>query len=71
MGKKKFGHAMQIVSLLLFIIMALACASQSSMVDSLNGEAGSRRGNSSGSTEGAAIETPADSITASYDLALN
>lgn len=69
MGKKIFGHAMQIVALLLFIIMALACATQADAIGAK--EDLKREGSSSGSTEGAAIETPADSITASYDLALN
>ena len=71
MEKKKIYHGIQLMAFLLFIVMALACASQKSMVDSINGEAGSRGNNSSSSNEGASIETPTDSISALYDLALN
>lgn len=71
MDKKRICHSMQLMAFLLFIAMALACASQKSIADSINGEAGSRGSNSSSSNEGAAIETPVDSISAFYDLALN
>lgn len=68
----KFGHGIQILALLIFIVMALACASSESAL--INGGAagvsGSDGGNPSSSKEGATNETPVDSIYHTYELAL-
>lgn len=69
MGKKEIIQGMQLIALLIFTVMALACATQSTAVDAITG-GGGEAGNSSGTNEGAAIEVPADSITSSNDLAL-
>lgn len=64
MDKIKIGHVVQLMALLLFVVMALACASQQSVVDDSQGRA-------SGINDGAYIESHADSITGYYDYALN
>lgn len=71
MVKRKFGHGLQIVALLIFIVMALACASQSSMVGAINDATDSSGTSASGSRDGSSIEVSTDSLSASYDLALN
>lgn len=69
MHKKKIGHVVQLMALLMFIVMALACASQQSAVGTSENPSGA--GGSGILNEGAAIETPIDSIANSYDYALN
>ena len=65
MDKKKIGRGMQIVAFLIFIVMALASGTVKTTTTEQLG------GNNHNPNDGATIETPADSISATHDLASN
>ena len=64
MDKEKIGPGVQMIVLLVFIGMALACASQNEALVEDN------KGTGTGLNEGASIELPTDSVKVAYDYAL-
>lgn len=70
MHKKIICHGLQLVAMSLFIVIALACESQSSIVTPLEGARGGNSDSGGSSSDGSAIEIPVDSIKSVNDLAL-
>lgn len=61
MDKEKIGLGLQLMGLVLFVVMALACASHQTVVDDNQGSV---------LHDGSSIELPNDSVAVSFDYAL-